>query len=178
MLCNYYVYKIQNYKCHFLDKIDCNFIPPLPQDRFLCFSSVIQCFLVLFCQLNRAFSCSRVLLSPRSPHRTMVKNVVKTRTSKKHKWSPKNRSKHHDRGSSRKQKTDREETQCGQPESSRSKYVVRNNRNRVVKLCGRKPLRAGKQSPISRAFLLPPVSYCNLEKQVCQVLKSSFPLPK
>ena len=39
-------------------------------------------------------------------------------------------------------------------------------------------LRAGKSTPISRAFLLPPVSYCNLEKQVCQVLKSSFPLPK
>ena len=37
---------------------------------------------MLFCQLNRAFSYSRVLLSPRSPHRTMVKDVVKTRTLK------------------------------------------------------------------------------------------------
>ena len=133
---------------------------------------------MLFCQPNRTFSCSRVLLFPCSPLRTMVKNVVKTRTSKKHKWSPKNRSMHHDRGSSRKQKTDREETQCGQPESSRPKYVVINNRNRVVKPCGRKPLRAGKLTSISRAFLLPPVSYCNLEKQVCQVLKITFPLPK
>ena len=44
--------------------------------------------------------------------------------------------------------------------------------------CGRKPLRVGKRIPISRAFLLPPVSYCNLEKQVCQVLKITFPLPK
>ena len=42
--------------------------------------------------------------------------------------------------------------------------------NRVVKPCGRKPLRAGKQSPISRAFLLPPVSYCNLESDLCQGL--------
>ena len=52
------------------------------------------------------------------------------------------------------------------------------NLNCVVKPCGRKPLRAGKRTPISRAFLLPPVSYCNLEKQVCQVLKITFPLPK
>ena len=49
---------------------------------------------MLFCQLNRAFSCSRVLLSPRSPHRTMVKDVVKTRTPKMQMWSPKNRPKH------------------------------------------------------------------------------------
>ena len=133
---------------------------------------------MLFCQLNRAFSCSRALLSPCSPHRTMVKDVVKTRASKKHKWSPKNRSKKQVGGSSRKQKTGREETQCGQPESSRSKYVVIQNPNRVVKPCGRKPLRAGKRTPTSRAFLLPPVSYCNLEKRVCQVLKSSFSLPK
>lgn len=133
---------------------------------------------MLFCQPNRTFSCSRVLLFPCSPLRTMVKNVVKTRTSKKHKWSPKNRSNHQDCGSSRKQKTDREETRCGQPESSRSKYVVRNNRNCVVKPCGRKPLRAGKQSPISRAFLLPSVTYCNLESELCQGLENLFPLPK
>ena len=131
---------------------------------------------MLFCQPNRTFSCSRVLLFPCSPLRTMVKNVVKTRTSKKHKWSPENRSKHQVCGSSKK-KTNREETQCGQPESSRSKYVVMKNRNRVVKPCGRKPLRAGKRTPTSRAFLLPPVSYCNLEKQVCQVLKIIFSLP-
>ena len=31
-------------------------------------------------------------------------------------------------------------------------------------------------SPLKGFFLLP-VSYCNLEKQVCQVPKSSFPLP-
>ena len=133
---------------------------------------------MLFCQLNRAFSCSRVLLSPRSPLRTMVKNVVKTRTSKKHKWSPKNRSKKQVGGSSRKEKTDRENTRCGQPESSRPKDVVINNRNRVVKPCGRKPLRAGKQTPTSRAFLLPPVSYCNLEIMLCQGLENIFPLPK
>ena len=132
-------------------------------------------FLVLFCQLNFTFLCSRVLLFPCSPLRTMVKNVVKTRTSIKHKWSPKNRSKKQVCGSSRKQKTGREETQCGQPESGRPKDVVRNNRNRVVKPCGRKPLRAGKQSPISRAFLLPPVLYCNLEIGVCQVLKIISP---
>ena len=124
---------------------------------------------MLFCQLNRAFSCSRVLLSPRSPHRTMVKDVVKTRTSKKHKWSPKNRSKHQVGGSIRKQKTGREKTQCGQPESSPPKYEVILNRSRVVKPCGRKPLRARKRSPISRAFLLPPVSYCNSSCSNCQV---------
>ena len=133
---------------------------------------------MLFCQPNRTFSCSRVLLFPCSPLRTMVKNVVKTRTSKKHKWSPKNRSMHHDRGSSRKQKTGREKTRCGQPKSSRPKYVVIQNQKRMVKPCGRKPLRAGKRTPISRAFLLPPVSYCNLEKRVCQGLKFSFPLSK
>ena len=125
---------------------------------------------MLFCQPNRTFSCSRVLLFPCSPLRTMVKNVVKTRTSKKHKWSPKNRSKHKVGGSSRKRKTGREETQCGQPESSRPKDVVINNRNRVVKPCGRKPLRTGKQTPTSRAFLLPPVLYCNSCEGLCQGL--------
>ena len=133
---------------------------------------------MLFCQPNRTFSCSRVLLFPCSPHRTMVKNVVKTRTSKKHKWSPQNRSKHQDGSSSRKQKTGREKTQCGQSERSRQKYVVIQNRNRVVKPCGRKPLRAGERTPISRAFLLLPVLYCNLEIMLCQGLKFSFPLPK
>ena len=133
---------------------------------------------MLFCQPKRTFSCSRVLLFPCSPLRTMVKDVVKTRTSKKHKWSPKNRSKKQVGGSSRKQKTDREKTRCGQPESSRPKYVVMKNRNRVVKSCGRKPLRAGKRTPTSRAFLLPPVLYCNLEIRVCQGLEYLFPLPK
>ena len=133
---------------------------------------------MLFCQPKRTFSCSRVLLFPCSPLRTMVKNVVKTRTSKKHKWSPQNRSKHKAGGSSRKQKTGREKTRCGQPESSRPKDVVKNNPNRVVKPCGRKPLRARKRSPISRAFLLPPVSYCNLESDLCQGLENLFPLPK
>ena len=133
---------------------------------------------MLFCQPNRTFSCSRVLLFPCSPLRTMVKNVVKTRTSKKHKWSPKNRSKKQVGGSSRKQKMGREKTKCGQPESSRPKYVVIQNRNRVVKPCGRKPLRAGKQTPISRAFLIPPVLYCNLEIVLCQGLENLFPLPK
>ena len=135
---------------------------------------------MLFCQPNRTFSCSHVLLFPCIPLRTMVKNVVKTRTSKKHKWSPKNRSKHQDGSSSRKQKKQKKQknkTQCGQFQRSRPKYVVIENQNHVVKPCGRKPLRAGKRTPISRAFLLPPMSYCNLEKQVCQVLKSSFPLP-
>ena len=127
---------------------------------------------MLFCQPKRTFSCSRVLLSPHSPHRTMVKNVVKTRTSKMKMWSPKNRSNHQDGGSSRKQKTGREETQCGQPESSRPKYVVIKNRNRVVKPCGRKPLRARKRTPISRAFLLPSVSYCNSCCSNCQVQNS------
>ena len=78
----------------------------------------------------------------------MVKNVVKTRTSKKHKWSPKNRSKKQVGGSSRKQKTDREETQSGQPESSRPKDVVINNRNRVVKPCGQKLLQISKKCGI------------------------------
>ena len=90
---------------------------------------------------------------------------------------PKLWSNHQDGSSSRKQKMGREKTQCGQPESNQPKYVVRNNRNCVVNPCGRKPLRSGKHPPISRAFLQP-VSYCNLEKQVCQVLKSSFSLPK
>ena len=42
------------------------------------------------------------------------------------------------------------------------------NRNLVVKLCSLKPLRAGKQTPISRAFLLSLMSYCNLEVKFCQ----------
>lgn len=133
---------------------------------------------MLFCQLNRTFSCSRVLLFPCSPLRTMVKNVVKTRTSKKHKWSPENRSKHQVGCSSRKQKTVRGKTRCGQPQSSRPKYVVINNRKRVVKPCGRKPLRAGKRTPTSMAFLLPQVLYCNLEIMPCQGLENIFPLPK
>ena len=91
---------------------------------------------------------------------------------------PKLWSNHKDGSSSRKQKTGREKTQCGQPESSRPKYVVIQNPNRVVKPCGRKPLRAGKRYPISRAFLLPPVLYCNLESELCQGLKNVFPLPK
>ena len=132
---------------------------------------------MLFCQPNHTFSCSRVLLFPCSPLRTMVKNVVKTRTSKKHKWSPKNRSKHQVCGSNRKKKTNREETQCGQPESSQSKYVVIQNPNRVVKPYGRKPLRAGTP-PSQGLFLLPPVSYCNLEIRVCQGLECIFLPPK
>ena len=132
---------------------------------------------MLFCQSKRIFSCSRVLLFPCSPHRTMVKDVVKTRTSKKHKWSPQNRSKKQVGGSSRKQKTGRGKTRCGQPESSQPKYVVIQNPNLVVKPCGRKPLRAENRTPNSRAFLLPLVSYCNLEKRVCQVLKITFSLP-
>ena len=90
----------------------------LPQDRFLCFSSVIQCFLVLFCQPKRTFSCSRALLFPCSPLRTMVRNVVKTRTSKKHKWSPQNRSKNQVGGGSRKEKTDREKTNVVIPKAT------------------------------------------------------------
>ena len=133
---------------------------------------------MLFCQPKRTFSCSRVLLFPCSPLRTMVKDVVKTRTSKKHKWSPKNRSKHQDGRRSRKQKTGREKTRCGQPESIRPKDVVIQNPNRVVKPCGRKPLRSEKHTPISRAFLLPQVSYCNLESDLCQGLEYIFPLPK
>ena len=62
---------------------------------------------MLFCQPNRTFSCSRVLLSPRSPHRTMVKDVVKTRTPKMQMWSPKNRSRHQASSSSRKEKSRR-----------------------------------------------------------------------
>jgi hypothetical protein len=56
--------------------------------------------------------------------------------------------------------------------------VVINNRNRVVKPCGRKPLRAGKRTPTSRTFLLPPVSYCNLEIVLCQGFENIFPLLK
>ena len=131
---------------------------------------------MLFCQLKRTFSRSRVLLFPCSPHRTMVKNVVKTRTSEKHKWSPKiGRSNRMAVAAASRKRA--EKTRCGQPESSQRKYVVINNCNLVVKPCGRKPLRAGKRSPISRAFLLP-VSYCNLEILVCQGLENIFPLPK
>ena len=132
---------------------------------------------MLFCQPNRTFSCSRVLLFPCSPLRTMVKNVVKTRTSKKHKWSPKNRSKYQDCGSSRKQKTGREKTQCGQPESNLPKYVVINNRNRVVKPCGRKPLRAGKQTPTSRAFFFRRCRIVTLIGAVVKALNASFRYP-
>ena len=73
---------------------------------------------MLFCQPKRTFSCSRVLLFSCSPHRTIVKNVVKTRTSKKPKWSPKNRSKHHDCGSSLKQKTGREKHNVVSPKAA------------------------------------------------------------
>ena len=48
----------------------------------------------------------------------MVKNVVKTRTSKKHKWSPKNRSKKQVGGSSRKQKNDREKRNVVSPKAA------------------------------------------------------------
>ena len=48
----------------------------------------------------------------------MVKNVVKARTSKKHKWSPKNRSKQKVGGSGRKKKKQKNKTRCGQPESN------------------------------------------------------------
>ena len=48
----------------------------------------------------------------------MVKNVVKTHTSKKHKWSPKNRSKHQDCGSGRKQKTNREKHDVVSPQAA------------------------------------------------------------
>ena len=78
----------------------------------------------------------------------MVKNVVKTRASKKHKWSPKNRSKKQVGGSSHKQKTGREKTQCGQPESSQPKYVVIQNQNRMVKPCGRKLLQKASECDI------------------------------
>ena len=82
----------------------------------------------------------------------MVKNVVKTRTSKKHKWSPENRSKYQDGGSSRKKKTNREETQCGQPESGWLKYVVIQNRNRVVKTCGRKAFESREANSHLKGF--------------------------
>ena len=35
----------------------------------------------------------------------------------------------------------------------------------------------GSNLPSQGLFLLPPVSYCNLEKRVCQVLKITFSLP-
>ena len=121
---------------------------------------------MLFCQPKRTFSCSRVLLFPCSPLRTMVKNVVKTRASKMQMWSSKNRSKHQVCGSSRKKKSNREETQCGQPESSRTKYVVNKNPNRVVKPCGWKPLRAGKRTPNSRAFFFRRCRIVTLARQI------------
>ena len=155
-----------------------NLRPLPPQDRFLCFSSAKQCFLVLFCQPKRTFSCSRVLLFPCSPLRTMVRNVVKTRTSKMQMWSPKNRSNAPRRRQQPQEEKQKNKTRCGQIESSPPKYVVIENQNRVVKPCGYKPLRAGKRTPISRAFLLPPVSYCNLEIVLCQGLENIFPLPK
>ena len=132
---------------------------------------------MLFCQPNRTFSCSRVLLFPCSPLRTMVKNVVKTRTSKKHKWSPKNRSKHQVCGSSRKQKTGREKT------------TMWSARKQPTEICGHTEPKPRGQAMWSKAFesreaishlkgfFLPPVSYCNLEKRVCQVLKITFSLP-
>ena len=125
---------------------------------------------MLFCQPKRTFSCSRVLLFPCSPLRTMVKNVVKTRTSKKHKWSPKNRSNHQDGGSGRKPKTGREKTRCGQPESSRPKYVVIQNPNRVVKPCGRKPFRAGKQLPSQGLFFFSRCRIVTLARQIVKYL--------
>ena len=52
------------------------------------------------------------------------------------------------------------------------------NRNRVVKTCGRKPLSAGKNEPISRAFSSSAGVDCNLEIMLCQGLKNVFPHPK
>ena len=126
---------------------------------------------MLFCQPNRTFSCSRVLLFPCSPHRTMVKNVVKTRTSKMPMWSPENRSKHHDRGSSRKEKSRRTKHGVVTPKAS-DEICGQEEPNRMVKPCGHKPLRAGKRTPTSRAFLFPPVSYCNSCCSNCQVQNS------
>ena len=51
----------------------------------------------------------------------MVKDVVKTRASKKHKWSPKNRSKKQVGGSSRKQKNDREKRNVVSPKAAERK---------------------------------------------------------
>ena len=124
---------------------------------------------MLFRQPNRTFSCSRVLLFPCSPLRTMVKNVVKTRTPKMQMWSPKIGQTIRTAIAAASRKTT-EKSKCGQPESSRPKYVVSKNLNRMVKPCGHKPLRAGEQTPISRAFLLPPVSYCNSCEGLCQAL--------
>ena len=60
-----------------------------------------------FCYAKTAFSYSPNILSPCTPDVTMVKNVVKTRTSKMQMWSPKNRSTHQASGSGRKEKSRR-----------------------------------------------------------------------
>ena len=81
---------IQSFQCYLVSFSDNQYILSplifkefailaLPQDRFLCFSSVIQCFLVLFCQPKRTFSCSRVLLFPCNPIVEVVKHVVKNK---------------------------------------------------------------------------------------------------
>ncbi len=132
---------------------------------------------MLFCQPSRTFSCSRVLLFPCSPHRTMVKNVVKTRTSKTKCGYQKIGQSIRAALAATRGKAEEQNTMWS-ARSNQPKYVVNKNQNRVVKPCGQKPLRAGKNKPISRVFLLPPVSYCNLESELCQGLKSSFPLPK
>ena len=51
----------------------------------------------------------------------MVKNVVKTRTSKKHKWSPKNRLKYQVGGSSRKEKSRRTKHDVVSPKAANRK---------------------------------------------------------
>ena len=65
-------------------------------------------------------------------------------------------------------KRTKKKTRCGQPQSSRPKYVVRNNQNCVVKPCGRKPLRAGKNEPASRAFFF---RRCRIVTLAWQIVK-------
>ena len=62
-------------------------------------------------------------------------------------------------------------------------------RKQPTEICGQKQPKPRGQAMWSKAFesmeaishfkgfFLPPVSYCNLEKQVCQVLKITFSLP-
>ena len=75
-------------------------------------------------------------------------------------------------------------------EKTEEQNTVWSARKQPVEICGQQEPQPRGQTMWSKAFesrevnfhlkgfFLPPVSYCNLEKRVCQVLKSSFPLPK
>ena len=98
----------------------------------------------------------------------MVKDVVKTRTPKMQMWSPKNRSIHQVSSSSRKEKSRRTKHGVVRPKATDRNMWSRKNQNRVVKPCGQKPLRTGKQLPSQGLFFF---RRCRIVTLVAQIVK-------